>query len=269
MPGSEVAAELGFLKRLKQWGTYLQRSLNRVPDEDGRQLLALLQAPRKPMPIDLPKLPKRRREATRPEPTLLDAQAVPLEVLSEAGRPEEAEEAAQPEPRTHTEIQAKLRDIGVHEGFDVWVADRGTEWNGRPLGEGCLKDLPVVAADRTRSVMRMIDVIWFRKGAGHPVRFFEVEHSTSVYSGLLRFNDVMIDFPIPEAFIVGDGEKTRAKFEREVARRTFEHSGLRDVTRYLYYESVRDTWRKFQAIGEGSREWSRPRGSPSSAAEAS
>lgn len=104
--------------------------------------------------------------------------------------------------------------------------------------------------------MRLIDVIWFRKGAGHPVRFFEIEHTTSVYSGLLRFNDVMIDFPIPEAFVVGDGEKTLAKFEMEIARRTFAHSGLREVTRYVYYEDVRDTWRKFQAIGQGSREWS-------------
>ncbi len=117
--------------------------------------------------------------------------------------------------------------------------------------------------------MRNIDVIWFRKGAGHPVRFFEIEHSTSVYSGLLRFNDVMIDFPITEAFVVGDGEKTRAKFEREITRRTFEHSGLRGVTRYLYYDHVRGTWQKFQAIGEGSREWSKPGALPSSDAEAS
>ena len=80
------------------------------------------------------------------------------------------------------------------------------------------------------------------------------EHSTSVYSGLLRFNDVMIDFPIPEAFIGGDGEKTRAKFEREIKRRTFEHSGLRKVTLFLYNDHVRDTWLKFQAVGEGSRE---------------
>jgi hypothetical protein len=27
--------------------------------------------------------------------------------------------------------------------------------------------------------MRMIDVIWFRKGAGHPVRFFEIEHTNA------------------------------------------------------------------------------------------
>lgn len=265
IPGGEVAAQLGFLKRLKQWGTYLQRSLNRVPNEDGDELLALLQGPRKAVPIELPKLPRRRREATRPEATLLDAQAVSLELRLDHA----TEEIAPTEPRVHTEIQAKLRDIGLFEGFDVWVADRGTEWNGERLGSGCLTDMPVVAAERTRSVMRMIDVIWFRKGAGHPVRFFEVEHSTSVYSGLLRFNDVIIDFPIPEAFIVGDGEKTRAKFEREIARRTFEHSGLRDVTRYLFYEAVRDTWRKFQEIGEGSREWSRPSSGSSPAVEAS
>jgi hypothetical protein len=125
--------------------------------------------------------------------------------------------------------------------------------NGSP--HGCLADLPVVAAERTRVVMKNIDVIWFRSGAGHPVRFFEIEHSTSVYSGLLRFNDVMIDFPIPEAFIVGDGEKTLRKFEREIARRTFEHSRLSDVTRFLSYDRVRQTWQRYQGVGAGSRGW--------------
>ena len=79
-----------------------------------------------------------------------------------------------------------------------------------------------------------------------------------MYSGLLRFNDVIIDFPIPEAFIVGDGERTRAKFERELARRTFEHSGLREVTKFLFYEQVRQTWRKYREIGMGSKEWGHP-----------
>jgi type II restriction enzyme len=155
----------------------------------------------------------------------------------------------------HTEIQAKLRDIGRFEGFDVWVADRGVEWEGELLGTGCLTDLPVVAADRTRQVMKKIDVIWFRAGTGHPVRFFEVEHTTSVYSGLLRFNDVMIDLPIAEAFIVGDGEKTKRKFEREIARRTFEHSKLIEVTRFLLYEQVRQTWQRYQGVGPGSKAW--------------
>lgn len=175
-------------------------------------------------------------------------------------------EEPEAEPRTHTEIQAKLRDIGLFEGYDVWVADRGTTWNNHPLGVDCLRDLPVVAAEQTRRVMRNIDVIWFRKGAGHPIRFFEIEHSTSVYSGLLRFNDVMIDFPIPEAFIVGDGETTQRKFEREIARRTFEQSGLREVTKFLLYDQVRQTWGKYREIGPGSREWGEP-GSTQSPAE--
>jgi hypothetical protein len=251
IPGRDVAAELDVLKRLKQWGTYLQRSLNRVPDADGERLLTLLSEPHEARPIELPKARRVRRTAEAPEPTLLDAQAISLELKTDDAQPEETA----PEPRTHTEIQAKLRDIGLLEGFDVWVADRGTAWNDRPLGEGCLRDLPVVAADQTRRVMRNIDVIWFRKGAGHPVRFFEIEHSTSVYSGLLRFNDVMIDFPIPEAFIVGDGERTKGKFEREIARRTFEHSGLRGITKFLLYDQVRQTWSKYREIGVGSKAW--------------
>jgi hypothetical protein len=119
----------------------------------------------------------------------------------------------------------------------------------------CLADLPIVAAERTRAVMKNIDVIWFRRGTGHPVRFFEIEHSTSVYSGLLRMNDVMIDFPIPEAFIVGDGEKTQRKFEREIARRTFERSELKNVTQFLRYDQVRQIWQKYHSVGTGSKEW--------------
>ena len=65
----------------------------------------------------------------------------------------------------------------------------------------------------------------------------------------------MIDFPITEAFIVGDGEKTRRKFEREIARRTFDHSGLIEVTKFLLYEQVRQTWQRYQSVGAGSRAW--------------
>lgn len=253
LPGAEAAAQLPFLAKLKQWGTYLQRSLNSVPEQDGDRLMEMLRQPRESMPITVPKRrrPRAERPAHAPEPGPLEAQALPLQLAAVAAEPEEAPS----ESRVHTEIQAKLRDIGIFEGFDVWVADRGLDWQGAPLGTGCLTDLPLVAAERTRDVMKNIDVIWFRRGTGHPVRFFEIEHSTSVYSGLLRFNDVIVDFPITEAFIVGDGDKTQRKFEREIARRTFEHSGLIDITRFLLYEQVRQTWQRYQSVGAGSRAW--------------
>jgi hypothetical protein len=99
--------------------------------------------------------------------------------------------------------------------------------------------------------MRNIDVIWFRRGTGHPVRFFEIEHSTTVYSGLLRF---IIDFPITEAFVVGEDDKTQRKFEREILRRTFEHSGLIDVTQFLAYDNVRQIWEQYRGLAAGSKE---------------
>jgi hypothetical protein len=252
VPGSEVAASVGFLSRLKHWGVYLQRSLNPVPDEDGDLLLSMLREPRTAVPIVVPQRRARRRvRVDQPEPGHLEAQAQPVQLAAV----DPAEAQPETESRVHTEIQAKLRDIGLAEGFDVWVADRGIEWEGALLGGGCLGDLPVVANERTRAVMKNIDVMWFRRGTGHPIRFFEIEHSTTVYSGLLRFNDVMIDFPIPEAFIVGDGEKTQRKFEREIARRTFEASRLIDVTRFLFYEQVRQTWQLYRTVGSGSRSW--------------
>jgi hypothetical protein len=253
LPGAEAAAELGFLSRLKRWGTYLQRSLNSVPEEDGARLVEMLKQPRAASPIVVPQKRRPRKsedEATAPERGHLEAQAQPVQLTALP-----PDEEAPSESRVHTEIQGKLRDIGIFEGFDVWVADRGVVWEGEPLGTGCLTDLPLVAADRTREVMKNIDVIWFRRGTGHPVRFFEIEHTTSVYSGLLRFNDVMIDFPISEAFIVGDGEKTQRKFEREIARRTFEHSDLISITRFLMYDQVRQTWQRYQSVGAGSRAW--------------
>jgi hypothetical protein len=253
IPGSQVAQQLAVLKRLKQWGVYLQRSLNALPDTDGELLIELLRQPRTAVPITIRQTRARRATAAEAPPRgHLEAQARPL-ALSPM-RPDDAG-ADVAQPRIHSELQGKLRDIGTFEGYDVWIADRGTKWNDEELGTGCLPDLPVIAAERTRSVMKNIDVIWFRRGTGHPVRFFEIEHSTSVYSGLLLINDVMIDFPITEAFIVGDGEKTQRKFEREIARRTFEQSGLIDVTRFLLYEQVRQTWNRYRSIGAGSKEW--------------
>jgi hypothetical protein len=247
VPAEETVPQLSFLRELKTWYAYLQRSLNRIPDPDGSRLVSLLQTPRQASPITVtPAL--RRAPSAVPEPSLLEAQAVGA-AQSDDDSPEKIES------RIHTEIQAKLRDIGLAEGYDVWVADRGLEWRGSRLGDGCLLDLPVIAPERTRVAMRGIDVIWFRKGTGQPVRFFEIEHSTSVYSGLLRMNDVKIDFPVNEAFIVGETERTRAKFSREIARRTFEASELANVTKFLFYDQVRQTWLKYQAVGEGSRHW--------------
>jgi hypothetical protein len=65
---------------------------------------------------------------------------------------------------------------------------------------------------------------------------------------------VIIDYPITRAFIVAHDE-TRPKFQREISRRTFAHSGLHDVTLFLTYEKVRALWERYQAVGPGTDEW--------------
>ncbi|MEO8037003.1 MAG: type II restriction endonuclease, partial [Acidobacteriota bacterium] len=79
----------------------------------------------------------------------------------------EAEQAsttpARDADRTHTQIQAWLRDLGRALGFQVWIAanDQGRLYEGVPLSDGCCRELPerVVAAPGAEAV-RLIDVLW-------------------------------------------------------------------------------------------------------------
>lgn len=141
---------------------------------------------------------------------------------------------------THEQIQHMMVRIGKLLGFEVWVprADRGkTVGEGEKLGKGCIPQLELVAPKRTMETIESVDVIWLEKDSFRPVAFFEVEHSTSVYSGLLRLNDIMIDYQIPKAGIVSF-EKRRPIFMKELARRTFQKSGLDKVCRFYNYRTI-------------------------------
>lgn len=83
VPGPEAAKALTCLSRLKHWGTFLQRSLNEVPDADGERLLAMLREPRPEVPITVPQRRARRASAAQaPERGHLEAQAQPPTLTS-------------------------------------------------------------------------------------------------------------------------------------------------------------------------------------------
>ena len=97
--------------------------------------------------------------------------------------------------RTHSEIQAWLRDIGRALGYDVWIAanDRGRLYDGVRLGEGRLESLPASIATSTGGdAIRLIDVLWFDRDSDRVAAAFEVEHSTSIYSGIVRMLDLAL-----------------------------------------------------------------------------
>jgi hypothetical protein len=96
---------------------------------------------------------------------------------------------------THSQVQTLLGSIGAKKGHDVWLprSDRTKlDWN---LASRFELAAPSLATQELESVASEIDVIWIRRGSGQLTALFEIEHSTPIYSGLLRFNDVRILMP--------------------------------------------------------------------------
>lgn len=87
-----------------------------------------------------------------------------------------------------------MRDLGLAFGFSVHVAanDRSRDVDGGRLGDGCLETLPANLDGTPGSdAIRLIDVLWL-DGNSLPVAAFEVEHTTSIYSGIVRLLDLAL-----------------------------------------------------------------------------
>lgn len=154
---------------------------------------------------------------------------------------EETTETITPErENVHLRMQWMIVKIGVMEGFDVWVAsnDYNKAYNDEKFNELCLKELPHFAGPDVLKIARSIDVIWFKKRSNQPIHFFEIEYTTSIFSGLLRLNDVKIDYPIPQATIVAEDNR-KGLFENQITRRTFVNSELGEVCGFLNFEGVK------------------------------
>lgn len=106
------------------------------------------------------------------------------------------------EENLHTEMQHHLLRVGRALGCDVMTAinDRSRLCQGEKLSFLCLEQHPElpVPADVAATV-RLIDVVWYAPGTNRVVAAFEVEKSTSIYSGILRLTDLAFSLPEHEA----------------------------------------------------------------------
>lgn len=147
--------------------------------------------------------------------------------------------------RESMQIQGLLARIGALMGFKIWLprADRGRVlkvWKAEP-GQ-LLDDLPLGYDTTTTKTIEQIDVLWLNRRS--IVRAFEVEHTTSVYSGLLRMADLVALQPNINVslHIVAPAEK-REKVMQEIQRPVFtllEGRALSEMCTYLSYDSVRE-----------------------------
>ncbi len=98
----------------------------------------------------------------------------------------------------HTEMQYHLLRIGHALGYEVISAsnDRSRCHEGQNFSFISLPKFPEIDVDvDTKSTIALIDVIWFKKGTNQIASAFEVEKSTSIYSGILRLTDLYFSFP--------------------------------------------------------------------------
>ncbi|SRR5579884_334057 len=165
-------------------------------------------------------MPKEKRKRGRPRKEILE--------IEEVLKTKEEESA-------HSKTQSALIRLGKITGCSIWIAsnDRGRLFQGKPLGEGCLKSLPNLGLSEEASHrISLIDIIWIRQNA--PVCAFEVETTTSIYSGLLRMADLLSVVPALniKLFIVAPDER-QEKVMAELSRPTFRKIGLNDFCKFI------------------------------------
>jgi|GEM_PF-1864394 len=156
-------------------------------------------------------------------------------------------------PTEHTEIQSLLLKLGAEMGFDVWVArnDRSRVFNGTKLGEmpRIKAELPLQFDEATNSTIELIDVLWLR--GNQIIAAFEIESTTSIYSGLLRMADLVAMQPninIPLFLVAPDVR--REKVFSEVNRPTFSRLSpkLYEICRYIAFDVLQERIKQAEAF---------------------
>jgi type II restriction enzyme len=104
----------------------------------------------------------------------------------------------QAEESEHTQIQYLLIKIGRALNYEVYVArnDRHRTYDGQSFALLTIPQLPPLGwSPEVMDTVGLIDVIWLRPGTSEIVSAFEVEKSTSIYSGILRLEDLARSIP--------------------------------------------------------------------------
>ncbi|MBN2094478.1 MAG: EVE domain-containing protein [Candidatus Aenigmarchaeota archaeon] len=173
-----------------------------------------------------------------------DEKEVSVSVPDDEGMEETEREVAEKEKRTSIVVQAKLAEIGEKLGLKLWLPNGD---RARVLGiwkpkdeDTLLQDLPLVFDETTLKTIRNIDVLWIKRRS--IVRAFEVEDTTSIYSGILRMADLLALQPMLNIriHIVAPVERREAVF-KQITRPVFVLMGenpLSEVCSFISYDSV-------------------------------
>lgn len=137
----------------------------------------------------------------------------------------------------HVKMQWKLIGLGLKCGSKVWIPASDQKKIREQYQFDEFETNFAAGLDTQTRYVENIDVVWkeeFRIDAA-----FEIENTTSIYSGLLRFADLSLVAPntIYPLFIVAPRDK-RNRLIEQLKRPTFRHLHMDRKVRYLSYEAV-------------------------------
>ncbi len=237
---NQLSFTKGMDKNTSNWTGKIRSSLNILDDSDGKFLeeLILAQVNGGDMfEIDEHEYAKHlRHKVRRPEGEV--SVSIPQDT-------EQEEVVPRAEVRESIKIQSLLAMIGSEMGLKIWIPrnDRSavlSEWKREhaPL----LESLPLNYDETTIKTIEQIDVLWLRGRA--IVRAFEVEHTTSIYSGILRMADLLALQPNMniKLHIVAPYAR-REKVFQEIQRPVFsllDEAPLYERCTYLSYDGVEE-----------------------------
>lgn len=140
---------------------------------------------------------------------------------------------------THSQVQTLLGSIGARKGFDIWIPSNDRAKLDWAFGQKFPVRDKVLGFESVQNVLEEVDVIWIQKGSSDVRALFEVEHTTPIYTGLLRFNDIHLVAPQlnPRFTIVANSDR-RALFARQLNRPTFRLSGISKLCTFLEYSEI-------------------------------
>jgi predicted RNA-binding protein len=242
----EVWKQLSFTrdqsKNTSNWTGKLRGSLGLISTEDGQfleRLLASQATGHREWPVKEEEF--RRLLVSRVRGATKDITVtVPTEPEAEVET-----SPAEPEVRESTRLQALLAEIGARMGMNIWIPRNNreavlAEWKGDHAL--LLARLPLNYDDVTLRTIEQIDVLWLKGRAIK--RAFEVEHTTSIYSGILRMADLLALQPNMDIrlHIVAPTAR-REKVFQELRRPVFsllDRGPLSESCSLLTYDSVRE-----------------------------
>ncbi len=155
------------------------------------------------------------------------------------------EDVSPKELSEHVRMQWALVNLGLKSGTKVWVPKNDQGKITKEYGFDDFEKEFTSGIDVDARYVENIDVVWkdgFKIDAA-----FEVENSTSIYSGLLRFSDLKIVAPnSPYPLVIVAPESRREKVRLQVTRPTFHQLEFDRQVKFLSYEMI-DEVDKFTA----------------------